>query len=210
MKRIAVMFALLIAAVGVLWLFPLFHIVRTDELQAARQRTAFDASTFAQSFWTERLTPSLAEAADAAELVAAFRQDPQLAREKFGRKVGVGRTRLFVLRGSGTISAVEAKGVQVSLQNEGEPDIQLRTGLLFGNTIRDASGLLDASDFANSQHFNNISTELNRIVEASVITKLKEQAAPGRKIQFVGCAELADGAGEVLPLRVIPLDVQID
>jgi predicted lipoprotein len=205
------MFALLVAAVGVLWLFPLFHIVRTDELQAARQLTAFDASTFAQSFWTERLTPSLAEAADAAELLAAFRQNAQLAREKFGRKVGVGRKRLFMLRGSGTISGVDATGVRVSIHNEGaEPDVLLRTGLLFGNTIRDASGLLDASDFANSQHFNDISTELNRIVEASVITKLKEQAAPGRKIQFLGCAELADGAGDVLPLKVIPLDVQID
>lgn len=209
MKRIAVMFAFLVTATGVFWLFPLFHVIRTDELEAARRQTAFDAASFAQSFWTERLPPALNDAPEAVEVLAAFRQNPQAAREKFGRKVGVSRTRFFVLRGRGTIVAVDAKGIRVTLGREADdPDILLHSGLLFGNTIRDATGLVSAGDFPNSQHFNDVSTELNRIVEARVVPKLKERAAIGRKIRFVGCAELPDGAREVRPIKVIPLDVQ--
>ena len=88
---------------------------------------------------------------------------------------------------------IDKKGVGVALQGEAkEPDIVLQTGLLFGNTVRDATGLLDASNFPDSRQFNEISTELNRIVEARVIPILKEKAAVGRQIDFAGCAEIPD------------------
>lgn len=156
--------------------------------------------------------PWVGEPSDASTLFFAnYREDPQSAREKFGRKVGVSRAHLFVLRGSGTIMAVDKKGVVVKLEDGGgDTDVVLRTGLLFGNTVRDATGLLDASDFPNSQHFNEISTELNRLVEARVIPKLKQRAAPGRKIQFVGCAQVSDDSAGAQPLTIIPLDVKVD
>lgn len=212
MKRIAVTLALLVVATGVFWLFPLFHIVRLDELESAREQTAFRAAEFAQTFWDERLMPWVGESSDASKLFFVnYRKDPQAAREKYGRKVGVSRAHLFVLRGSGTILTVDKKGVVVRLEDEvGDTEVLLHTGLLFGNTVRDATGLLDASDFPNSQHFNEISTELNRLVEARVIPKLKEQAAPGRKLQFVGCAQVSDDSAGAQPLTIIPLAVKVD
>ena len=88
-----------------------------------------------------------------------------------------------------------------------EAKVSLSVGLLFGNTVRDASGLLDVSAFPNSQEFNDLSTQLNGIVETRVAPALRDKAAVGKAIRFAGCAELEEDAkSDVLP--VIPIKVE--
>jgi len=211
MKRAAVILCALIVATAALWKFPLFHIVPIESHEAARRLSAFNAAKFSQSFWDERLVKSLKQAADAGTVLAALRDDPQNAREQFGRKFGVSRSRLFLLQGTGTIVSIDKGGVGVALEEGAkESDIVLETGLLFGNTVRDVTGLLNASEFSNSQDFNKISAELNRIVETRVTTKLKEQASLNRQIRFTGCVEVSDATPVATPLKIIPLEVSID
>jgi predicted lipoprotein len=81
--------------------------------------------------------------------------------------------------------------------------------MVFGNTVRDATGLLDMDSFPNSQHFNDLSTELNRIVETRVLPGLRDRAEVGRKVRFVGCAEVARDARRRKPLKVVPVRVEI-
>src|SRR5262249_83676 len=90
-----------------------------------------------------------------------------------------------------------------------QADVILQTGLLFGNTVRDATGLLDAAKLPDSRQFNEISTELNRIVEADVVV-LTQKAAVGRHVTFPPCAEFPDEAEIPRPLVLIPLQVHID
>jgi predicted lipoprotein len=210
MKRIPAILCCLILASGLFWLFPLFHVVRIESTPVSPLGGSFNAAEYAKSFWSQRLIPALDQAPDAALVLKAFREDPQAAREKFGRKVGLSRTRLFVLRGSGKTVTLDKKGLGIALEpDKSEPDVILQTGLLFGNTVRDVTGLIDASDIANSQHFNEVSTELNRIVEARVIPALKEPAVSrNQQVEFVGCAEIQDDARIELPLTIIPLDAR--
>jgi predicted lipoprotein len=141
-------------------------------------------------------------------LINALRENPEAAGQEFGRKIGISRMRLFTLRGSGVVVAIDPHSTGVALEPQATTiDIALHTGPVFGNMVRDSSGLLDPSDFSNSQHLNDISTELNRIVEARVLPKLKEYATKGQKVQFIGCAELPDDGRDVRSLKVIPLDV---
>lgn len=211
MSRLPLILCGLLLAAGLSWLFPLFHVVRIGNSAAEKQRAEFDAAAFAKSFWNDRLVPSLNQAPDAATVLQAFQEDPGQAREKFGRKVGMSRSRFIVVRGSGTIVELDKKGVGVALENgTSDADVKLLTGLLFGNTVRDATALLDPSSFANSQHFNEISTELNRIVEDRVIPKLKEKAATGQHVRFTGCAEIPDEERDIKPLPLVPLYVGID
>jgi predicted lipoprotein len=211
MKRIIVVISLLGAAGVLLWFFPLFHVVSLEEAEAEKRQAAFDPAEYAKKFWDGQLVPSLDQATDAAAMLAAFRESPDQARNQFGRSVGLGRTYYYVLRGSGTIVSVDKKGVGISLRGErNESDVVLPTGLLFGNTVRDATGLLDPSDFPDSQHFNAISTELNHLVETLVIPLLNEQAKVGRRIEFVGCAEVTNEHGDLKPLKVIPLEVKLE
>jgi predicted lipoprotein len=210
MKQIAIILCCLLLAGVLLWFFPLFHVVRLEPTSVAPQRNLFNAAEYASVFWNEQLPPALDKAHDAASVLKALREDPVIVREKFGRQVGVSRTRLVLLRGSGKVVSHDKKGVGVALEpDQAEPDIILRTGLLFGNVVRDASGLVDASSFANSQHFNDISTELNRIVEARVLPRLKAPlASVNRQIEFVGCVEILDDSRIELPLTIVPLDVR--
>jgi len=190
------------------WFWPLFHIVRLDELKPTKPDSEFDAVTFANDFWKERLIPALSDAVDAGILLRAFQENPQAAHDNFGRKVGVGRTRYYLLKGVGTVIATDNHSVSLTLDENGEAvDVVLHTGMLFGNTVRDATGLLDAGDFTHSRDFNDISTELNRIVEQHVIPALKEQATLGAKLHFYGCAELADNSITPRPLTIIPLKI---
>ena len=211
MKRTWIIFCCLLLLGCLFWCFPLFHVVRIDQLKNSLNESTFSAAEFAKTFWSEQLTPSLNQAPDAATLLADLRASPETARTKFGRKVGVSRTRLVVLRGKGTIVTIDKKGVGVALHdNAKEADIVLQTGLLFGNTVRDATGLLDASNFPDSRQFNEISTELNRIVETRVVPMLKEKAVVGRQVHFTGCAEIADEGEPAKPLTIIPMDVRIE
>jgi predicted lipoprotein len=211
MKRLVVILCWLLLLGVLFWLFPLFHIVPLEELDRAQQETQFDAAEFSKSFWIERLVPSLNQATDAAEFFAAVRDDPLAAREKFGRKVGVSRTRYVVLRGRGKIIKVDDDEIAVALDPQNsEADIILQAGLVLGNTVRDATGLLEAGQFSRSQDFNDISSELNRIVETNVVSELKSKASVGRDIRFVGCTEIFDDAPAIRPLKVIPLDVDFN
>ena len=211
MNRTAAIVGGLVAAGVLTWFFPLFHVVSRESLRAERERKAFHAAAFVKEFWAKLLMPALEDAADAATVLAALREDPQQARTLFGRTAGLGRSSLYFIRGSGTIVSVDDKQVGVSLGGQsGDPDIVLVTGLLFGNTVRDATGLLNGDDFPNSQQFNEISTELNRTIETTVLPALKAGAKVGDTIQFVGCAEVTNLPRDIFPLRLAPIDVKFE
>jgi predicted lipoprotein len=211
MRRIVLTLSLLVAAGIVGWFWPLFHVVSLEARSADRKPAQFHAAEFAAKFWDSSLAAALPGAADAAKLLAALRENPQQAREEFGLSVGLSRKYYFFVRGAGTIVAVNDKEVGVALQDDGrQADVLFVRGLVFGNAARDATGLLNPSDFPNSQHFNDISTALNRLVEARVLPALNKRAEVGRPIQFVGCAEAEIQAGGQVQLKCIPLEVRFD
>jgi predicted lipoprotein len=113
------------------------------------------------------------------------------------------------VRGAGTIVSIDKQGVGISLTGPGgSPEVFLQTGLLFGNTVRDVSGLVNAGEFSNSRHYNDVSAELNRIVETQVIARLKETAKIGNVITFIACGQLSPDQGTAIPLRLIPLKIE--
>ena len=153
----ALVLVLIAATVGVVWRYPLFHVVPLKQAQAVSRAAEFDAKSFAAEFWTERLAAHFDEAADASAALATLKQDLAAAREKYGHQVGVSRTTYYFLRGSGAAVGIDKKGVRVKLAADGEGggvEVLLSTGPVFGNAVRDATGLLPPGEFANSQHFN--------------------------------------------------------
>lgn len=210
MHRALIIAGALVAASVLTWFFPLFHIVSRSSLKSAQAAAEFQAADYVKSFWTERLTPALGEANDSVAVLNALRENPAQARTEFGRTVGLGRSTLYFVSGKGTIISIDNKAVGVSFgSGVKDPEVSISTGLLFGNTARDATGLLNGSEFPNSQQFNEISTELNRTIEATVLPKLKKQAKVGDEIHFVGCAEVTTLPRDISPLKVVPLQVSI-
>jgi predicted lipoprotein len=202
--------AILLAA-GVCWQFPLFHVVPLKTATAEKAAATFNATQFADSFWTNQLLPALPKCSAAEALIPLIQTDPAAAKKKYSRGAGVGDSYFYFVSGAGKIIAVSEDEISIEVTaGSTNAEISLQTGLTFGNALRDGTGLLSPSDYPNSQDFNDISAALNHIVETSVQPKLRVSARVGAKISFAGCAEVNDESADLKPLKVIPIQATIE
>ena len=196
---------------GLSYFAPLFRIV---PLTAARQQSAgaaFDASAFVDTFWSERLLNSRDQAVDLLDLYTVLEHDPRAARAQHARSLGLSSTWYYYVSATGRVASVEGNAVFIQVGDLGTVrEVVIDTGPVFGNALRDGTGLLNVSDFANSQDFNAISSEINRRVEELVLPALRDKAAVGVPVHFVGCMEIGDEDAGLDPLRVVPLIVQLE
>lgn len=196
---------------SVCWLFPLFHIVTLKMAMAEKLAATFNVTDFAETFWTNRLLASLDKTVKADVLLSTIRKDAASAKKKFSRSVGLSEGYFYFVSGSGRVVAVSDDEVSLTVTDNGtNAEVALQTGLVFGNALRDGTGLLNASDYPNSQDFNDISAALNHIVEMRVLPKLRGQAKVGAKISFVGCAEVNDESTDLKPLKVILIQTKAE
>jgi predicted lipoprotein len=208
-KRLLSVFALLIGFGVLFWFFPLFHIVSLHQVAKQQQNAVFDANVLAREFWKIKLLPAVDHATPISDLWKALAADPVAARKKFGHSPGMSSVTYFLIQGSGKITKAEKDAVQLAPDGANPEIVKLSTGLVFGNAVRDCTGLMNGSDFPNSQDFNDLSTALNHIVETEVIPALREKAAPGKMLRFAGCLEIEEGETPKIP-RIVPIRIEIE
>ena len=195
-----------VAGICLCWRFPLFHVVTMKTATAEKVAATFNATQFAEVFWTKQLRESFDKAVKVEVLLPAIQADAAAAKQKFSRSVGMSEGYFYFVSGSGrVISASDDEVLLAVTTGSTNAEVSLQTGLIFGNALRDATGLLSANNYPNSQDFNDISAALNHLVETRMLPKLKEQAKVGAKISFAGCAEVGDEATDLKPLKVIPI-----
>jgi predicted lipoprotein len=196
-------------AMGICWRFPLFHAVPLKTAVSEKTAATFDPVEFTEAFWTNQLLPSLAKAVKAETLLPAIQANAAAAKTDYSHSVGMGESYFYFLSGTGRVVAVSDDEASLTMNdNSANAEILLQTGLVFGNALRDGTGLLNINDYPNSQDFNGISEALNHIVETRVLPKLHDQAKVGAKIFFVGCAEVDDESTDLKPLKVIPIQTK--
>jgi predicted lipoprotein len=209
MKRAALIAIVALLLAALFHFFPLFHVIPLERAQHERAATTFDTARFAEQFWRERLLKSLDRAVNANLLLPAIQSDPAAARKKFSRQLGISESYFYFVAGIGrVISATNDEVALAVTEAATQPEVVLPAGLLFGNAVRDATGLLNVNDFPNSQDFNDISQALNHLVETQVLPALREQAKVAVAIRFVGCAEISDESSDLKPLHVVPVQVE--
>lgn len=187
-------------------LFPLFHVV---QLKAAKAATTFNATDFTETYWTNRLLPSIDKAVNAAILIKAIQADPAAAKKKFSRSVGLSDSYFYFVAGTGRVVAVSDDAISLAIADKAtNAEVALQTGLIFGDALRDGTGLLDASTYPNSQDFNDISAALNHIAETRILPGLRAQAKIGATISFAGCAEVDDESSDLKPLKIVPFQTK--
>lgn len=205
--------ALVIAAViiALCWMFPPFHIRSLKAMREAQAGALFNATDFVGKFWTEKLLPATAQAADVTKVLEAIAVEPQKVRERFGRTVGVSSSYFLFVRGVGRVVNVSEDNIGLAVRSTGEvADVSVPLGLIFGNAVRDGTGLLDASSYPNAQEFNDIAAALNSIVETNVLPQLQRIAAVGKRLEFAGCVEVSDEEQDLKSLKLVPVIVKAD
>ena len=196
---------------GLCWLFPLFHIVPLAKAEADKVAATFNATQFAETFWTSQLVPALDKSVRADVLVAVIQSNPSEAKTKFSRSVGLSDSYFYFISGTGRVVDVSDDAVSLAItEGSTNAEVALQSGLIFGDAIRDGTGLLNASAYPNSQDFNDISAALNHIVETRILPQLRQQAKVGAKISFVGCAAVEDESADLKPLKVFPIQIKAE
>lgn len=198
-----------VVAVGLLVVFPPFRVVSLRSGAAPGAPVAFDAAAFSTSFWSGQLQPAAASAAELQPILADLQRDPAAAAKSHGKQVGLGGPVYFFARASGRVVAVERSRLLVAVEGLEGATVALRTGPVFGNTVRDGCGLLEVNRVPGLQEFNAISAELNRLVEERVQPVLKSGVAVGTRLTFAGCAEAPEKTGDGPLLNLIPVQAEV-
>jgi len=181
---------------------------KLDEVKAGT--TSFDAAGYAGKFWNEKLPPRLSKAIEIGELLTLLQTDKEKAFMTYSHALGIGNVKYFLVKGSGIIQSVDENQVSVKVESENEkPEINIATEYVFGNAVRDASGVIDINAFVNSMDFNNVSAEINKIIREKVIPPFRSKVKKGDRIFFSGAIELNKEHLSTRSIEVIPTDLKI-
>jgi len=210
MRRAIPFIVLIVLAGGILWFFPLFHVVPLKHAEEEKAAATFNPQKFAETFWTDKLLPYLDKAVPAETLLPAIQHNPADAKKRFARSLGMSDSYTYFVSGTGRVIAASDDEISLAITaGSTNAEVSLPTGMLFGNAIRDGTGLLDVNAYPNSQDFNNIAAELNHLVETRVLPGLKDRADVGATVHFVGCAEVDDESTDLKPLHVVPIQAEV-
>ncbi|MEI6946737.1 DUF2291 domain-containing protein [Paraflavisolibacter sp. H34] len=183
---------------------------KLDEVKAASASKQFDAVTYARNYLGKRLKPSLHQAIEVGELTTLLQLDPKGTFEKHSHALGIGNIRFFLVKGEGTITALGEDAATLAIQKDTTSrKVKIATEFVFGNAVRDASGLININEFNNTMDFNNVSAEINKIIRSEVLPPFKKAAKPGDRVQFTGAVELNRLHVSTDSLEIIPISLEI-
>ena len=187
------------AAIIALVLYHGVYFENLEEVKQQQRREAFNAAEYARDFWDNQLFVVLDKTLDVKELIELFNTNMAEAVKKYGKAPGVSRVYAYLLKGEGKILTTGQNGLEVSVREpQTNPDVFIATGFyITGNAVRDASGLIDVSEFSDTMKFNEIGGEINKIVVKEVIRPfLDKDPAAGKTVRFFGAAQVAQDATE--------------
>lgn len=183
---------------------------KLDEVRAAALSGQFDAASYAQGFWNNRLIPSLSSAIDLNNLIALLKKSPGETFEKHSNALGIGNIRFFLVRGQGEILSINENDVSVMMKTDSsEKAIHIAIEYIYGNAVRDASKAININDFDNTMDFNNVSAEINKIIRSEVLPPFKTEAKEQRMVEFFGAVELNREHLSLENLEVVPINLKV-
>ncbi|MHC4629905.1 MAG: DUF2291 family protein [Planctomycetota bacterium] len=170
-----------------------------EDIKEQQRKEAFNAAEYARDFWDNQLFSVLDKAVDVKELIELFNTNMNEAIKRYGKAPGVSRTYAYLIRGNGKILTIGKDFLEVSIREpQTNPDIKITSGFYIpGNAVRDASGLIDVSEFSDTMKFNEISGEINKIIVKEVVRPfLDKKPQAGKTIKFFGATQVAQDATE--------------
>jgi predicted lipoprotein len=207
MKRL-LKYVLLAAVVALLG----YKSVYFKKLSEAKQPVTgkFDAVAYSKKIWNEQLPPVLDSAVEFSSFIQAIGVNPEDAFSRHSHVMGIGNYRYSLVKTRATVEQVNEDDVIVSIQHgDSLLKAKLATEYVYGNAIRDASGLIDIRDFTNTMDLNNISEELNKTVRRELLPEFKKQVKNGDQLEITAAIELNKQHIKLNGIELIPVRLKI-
>ncbi len=181
-----------------------------DEVKAASAVKQFDAVAYARNFFDKKLLPSVDKAIEIDVLLKLIKSDPAKAFQTYSNALGIGNIRYFLVKGAGTIKTIDENTTTISYASDTtQKQLNIATEFVYGNAIRDASGLININEFNSTMDFNNVSAEINKIVRTEVLPPFKTNGKVGDKVQFSGAIELNRAHVNHDHIEVVPISLDL-
>lgn len=204
----AVKYIILIAVAGLLG-FKSVYFRKLSVVQKEKQQS-FDAVAFAKKLWDQQLPAKMDSAVRLSDFMQAVAANQQAAFTKFTNALGIGNYRYALIRVEGQVSKVNEDDLVLQISaGDSSLTATLATEYIYGNAIRDASGLVDVKDFPNSAELNSISEELNKTVRTTLLPAFRQQVKTGDKVTVVAAVEFNQEHVKWNQMELLPVRLQI-
>jgi predicted lipoprotein len=177
-----------------------------DEKLAESHVIEFDANSFVAGIWKDDLVKVFDEAIDIRRLISKLQNEPEKTFNEEAHSLGIGNIGYFKISGTGTVLEVNENNVMLQV---GDLLVELETEFIFGNAIRDASGLIRINDYNETSEFNSISESINDRIRSEVIPGFRASVEKGDEVFFKGAIELNKAHLDLTRPEVIPISIQI-
>lgn len=210
MKRRFLFQLLCVVVLGILvFNLPLFHVKPLSVKIEQEQSTVFNAAQVVVSEWNTRMRKAIRTAPELDAFLQAYAEDPSAALDTYGKNVGLSANYHFMLMLNAEVIAREEHSLVLRPISSNNTLIEVRDGPVFGDSVRDGSGLFSVANFSDTRRFNEVSAELNNLVENEVLASLFERAKLGESIKSVGCFTLNKKRPDIKKINWIPVHFEI-
>lgn len=182
---------------------------KLDEKKASANKE-FDAKSYARKYFDSKLLPALNKAVDIDNLRGMLLADANKTFDEHSHALGIGNVKYFLVKVEGEITGINENDLTILSKADSTQDAYtIATEFVYGNALRDASGLIGLNEFSNTMDINNVSEEINKIVRNEVLPSFKKTVKKGDVVQFFGAIELNKEHLDVENIEIIPISLKI-
>ena len=207
MRKSIIKYLLYFLTVLIILFFSL-DIHKLDSQRLRPENQVFDVEGYVENVWQNHLPDRMEEAIEVKDLLRSLNENPDETFENHSFKLGISNTHYFYIKADGIIDAVGDESVTVSVNDH--TDLELETVFIFGNAVRDGSGLVNIDDFLNMMDFNMVAVYLNRRIKSEVVDPFRKIVKKGMKVNLIGAVEISRIDMHLDPLKVIPVKIELD
>lgn len=170
----------------------------------SQKNAKFDFNTFADSLYYNGILKST-QAIEINQLLALTKVNTDSAFKTYGNRLGIGESAYFMVNAIGKIIEKNEGELKVTTQNG--TTLIIDTKYIFGNAIRDASGLVKLTDFKTNADFNKVSEALNTVIREKAIPENLNNIINGDIIRVTGAIKLKKGKTNNQILNILPIKI---
>ena len=180
-----------------------FTVVPIEEVEQVKQSEAFDPVAFVDGIWETRLIPTMEEkAVDLSTILNEMRPgaDGAVAKDNLipiaqnNGLITVGEAHVYIVMGKGQVVDVNTQSSTGNLTllldgYNGPIQVKLYIGTRIPSdetSIRDSVGFINFGDFKEQTEYGKVASELNKRVNAQVLSGLDKENLQGKTVSFVG------------------------